>query len=552
MWINKKGEKLTITFNYDPKIVAAIRDISGRKFNDKYKRWEVPLYSAKEAVNALKPFGFNLHIDVVQIVKKEEEMMEKIEIIRKDPGVYSGVLPLYGFQKIGASFMKAMDHSLLGDVPGLGKTIQTIGALDNEGPHLIIVPASLKYSWEEEIEKWSPETRVQVVDGDAGTRMKQWKGWTNLPTYFIANYELLLRDIDLIKEIPWKTIVADEATRISNPRAKTTKALKSIKCEKRIALTGTPVSNSPVDVYSIVDWLYPGYLGDFYSFQKKYCVMDEFEGWEVRPTWNRVVGFQNLDELSEKVGKIMLRRHKADVLTDFPEKTSEKITFELSQEEREVYTSLKNQIFEELQKLKIEGHNLHVIPVKMLRLKQITNDVRLVSHETNVKSSKLQLLKDLLVPVVRSGDKMIVFTQFAEMAKILAEELQEYNPLLIYGDVSSPARFEAVTKFNDPEEEHKVMIMTEAGAYGLNLQAASYVTHYDSPWSIAKLTQREDRSHRIGQTKPVTVYHLIAKNSIDEYVSKVLHKKQEISDEILQDETKYKLDLHDVEEILKP
>ena len=538
MWINKKGNKLTITFKYDQKVVEALRTISGRKFNKVLKRWEVPIDNIEEVCNTLLPLGFTAHVDVKAILQKHEEHCVRLREIKKNPGVYKGSLPLKDFQKIGASFIKALDGSLLADVPGLGKTIQTLAALEDEqGPHLILCPSSLKYSWSNEILKWRPTISQRVVDGNRAQREKLWKrkGFVNCQ-YIIANYELLLYDFDIIETIPWKSITCDEATRISNPQAKTTKALKKLKTEKRIALTGTPISNSPQDIFSIVDWIQPGYLGTQWHFQEKYCITINEDQWGNSTSYSTVVGYKNMDDLANKVETVMLRRTKEEVLTDFPPKTVETISFTLSEDEQVLYKSIKNYIIEELDKMGIDKTTLPIIPVKMLRLKQATNDPRLVVEEgvDPPKSTKLQVCKDLLKPIIKSGDKAIIFTQFAEMLNILATELSEYNPVCVYGDVNPRKRMEAVMKLKE-DPKCKVILMTEAGAYGLNIQHATYVIHYDSPWSIAKLMQREDRSHRIGQGKPVTVYNLVAKNSIDEYVAKVLHKKQKTSVQLMKD-----------------
>lgn len=231
----------------------------------------------------------------------------------------------------------------------------------------------------------------------------------------------------------------------------------------------------------------------------------------------------------------MLRRTKEEVLTDFPPKTRENIVFNLSEPEKKAYQAIKLQIFNELQELGIMGTSLSIIVTKILRLKQATDSLRLiadapkVSHET-----KIDVLKGLVAPIVASGEKVLVFTQFSDMLKILYSELAVYKPCAIWGETPSKARIEEIKTFiADPER--KIMIMTEAGAFGLNLQCATYVVHYDLPWSISKLTQREDRVHRIGQKKPVTVYSLIARDTIDEYINRVLYKKQKASVEILND-----------------
>lgn len=543
--INLKDDRLILTFKFDPKIISIIRSIDGRIWNAKFKRWEVPKENVEEVLEKLEPLDFIAHLDVKRLKKQQEEVEERISLICKDPGLYRGNLPLYDFQKKGAAFMDVMDSALLGDVPGLGKTIQSIAATENQSQILIFCPATLKYSWEAEIKKWLPEAKILVVDGNKEERLWQWnlaKG--NKFKYVIANYELLIHDFELINIKEWPVIICDEATRISNPEAKTVKNLKELRSKKRLALTGTPISNTPDDIYSIIDWLVPKYLGSFYQFRQKYCITDD--------RYNRVVGYKNMEELKKKVGRLMLRRTKEEVFSDFPKKIIEDITFHLSEDEKKMYKFIKEQIAEEIQKMSdLDTRTLGIIPVKMLRLKQCTGHLCLVGAKGE--STKLQTLKELVKPILDSGEKVIVFTQFAEMMKVILSEMREYDPYYVFGEVDNVTRFETVKKFNDAEGG-KMIVMTEAGAWGLNMQSASYVIHYDSPWSISKLMQREDRAHRIGRNKPVTVYNLVAKDTIDEYVLKILHKKQKVSVDILQDAERMAeagMTMEDIKEILR-
>lgn len=533
MRINLSNNKLIITFKYNPSVLGAIRSIPGRQFNLHKKRWEVPVENAAEAVDLLTPYGFTPTLDVKRVADAQRQQMEMAEEIKTAPAEYKGDLPLFDFQKIGVKFIKTMAHALLADAPGLGKTIQTIAALEeiNPGRFLVFCPASLKYSWKEEIKKWKPADRVNIINGPKISRQLQWQRrvrWT------IANYELLLHDFDLIPK-NWDAIVSDESTRISNPSAKTTKALKKLIAKKRIALTGTPISNRPDDIYSIIDWISPRYLGTYYQFTEQYCIRE--------PRFHRIVGYKNLNDLGNRVARFMLRRTKEEVMKDLPPKIIEYISFDLSEKERKLYVGVRNQIAAEIEKLTINPATLSLMPVKMLHLIQVTDHPALITGKTIYPStsllaepcSKLEVLKDILEPIAASNEKTIVFTKFAEMAKILLSELNIYEPQVIMGEISAEDRQKAIKEFNE-DPNCKVMISTEAGAYGLNLQIASYVVHYDLPWSVAKLTQREDRAHRIGQTKPVTVYNLIARNTLDDYVARVLYKKQKMSVDILKDE----------------
>lgn len=560
-YISIKGDKLVVTLRFNPQIVATIRTIDGRVWNAKDKQWEFPLENVKEVLDTLIPLGFVAHLDVMHLRDKEKQFLEEIDAIKAAPDIpYTGNLPLHDFQRKGVSFLKAMPSALLADVPGLGKTIQTIGATENDPQILVFVPASLKFSWEEEIKKWRPDAKIVVVSGDKKERAEQWnfgmKGYYSAGKkvavqYVIANYELLIHDFDVIKDHDWHTIVCDEATRISNPDAQSVKNLKLLKSKKRIALTGTPISNKPDDIFSIMDWMVPRYLGTYNQFKAKYCELEE--EWGRGRAYTRIIGYKNMDQLRDKVGRFMLRRTKEEVFDDFPKKTIENVVFSLPASERQMYDAIKEQVIEEIRQLgDLDTRTLGIVPVKMLRLKQCTDHTKLVDATTG-ESTKLETLKELLKPVIESGDKAIIFTQFAEMVHILMEELRMYNPMAIYGGVKEITRFERVQEFNhDPDR--RVIIMTEAGAYGLNMQSASYVIHYDAPWSIAKLMQREDRAHRIGQKKAVTVYNLIAKNTIDEYVMKVLYKKQQVSVDILKDAERLaamELDEDDIKAILR-
>lgn len=524
MTINLKGDKLILTFRYNPSLLPAVKSIPGRKFMAKAKNWEVPADYVLDCLEILCPLGFTPTLEVKNLARRYEESFKKINQAKNNSESYKGSLPLYGFQRLGAAFLMASSGALLADAPGLGKTLQTLAAVEGEQRVLIFCPASLKWSWAAEIEKWQPKAKYAVVNGIPTQRFGQWRDPSY--KYVIANYELLLHDFDYIAQ-NWDVIVCDEATRISNPAAQTTRHLKQLSSKRKIALTGTPISNSPIDIYSIIDWLAPGYLGSFWSFKNKYCILAPY-------FHNRVVGFKNLDELSQKISQFLLRRTKEEVL-DLPLKTFENIVFDLSDKEIKLYNALKKTIWDELLAINANTNTLSLAPVKMLRLKQLTGWPQLLFPKS-IENSKFTALKEVITPIIASGEKCLIFTQFAEVAKELQKQLNDLMPkssLIIYGDVPLNERQPLVDQFNSGKNQ--IMIMTEAGAYGLNLQSASYVIHYDLPWSVAKMTQREDRAHRIGQTKKVTVYTLTAKNSIDEYVAKVLHKKQEISVELLQD-----------------
>lgn len=557
--LSLQNGRIIASFKYSPTIVNAVRGILGRKFDKAKKQWDFPPESVVECVEVLRPLGFTVAPEVQALYRERQEALDDIQDIKRNDMPYTGSLPLYDFQRTGAAFLRALPAALLADVPGLGKTLQTFACFEDEpGQILILVPASLKFNWGDELKKWLPgeEKSCIVIHGDKQTRTQQWvkatKGLSGKPPpkWVIANYELLLHDFELMGTHPWAGVVCDEADRIKNPLAQTTKLVKALKAKKRIALTGTPVSNAPDDVWSIVDWLYPRYLGSFTQFQDRYCVSRE-EMNRGGQTYRRIMRYQNLDELRGKLEPIMLRRLKEDVLTDFPAKTVEKIRFDLSKGERSVYDSVRKSILEEIRaKTDLDTRSLGILPVKMLRLKQATDHLSLIdAHQGAYQTStKLDTLKELLKPVIESGEKALVFTQFAEMSFILKDALKDMGVSVIWGGVDAQERKHIVDEFTaDPQK--KVLVMTEAGTYGLNLQAATYVFNYDLPWSVSKIEQREGRAHRVGQDKPVTVYHLIAKDSIDEHVLRLLEGKTKMAGQIMGD-TQETISLEDMEEIL--
>ena len=497
----------------------------------------MPSVHAETALEKLKQFNPVIDPQIeTEIAKRKKTETDLEKIKNKNDIEIDFKNPLFPYQKVGVAFMLKAKNCILGDEPGLGKTIQSITVAEHNQANKILVlcPASLKENWQEEIKKWTDKRSV-IIKGTAKKRQEQWASINN---YYIANYELLLRDLDQIKEIKWDFIIADEATRISNPQAKSSKAIKKIKAEARLALTGTPINNKPDDLWNIADYIRPGEFGSFWNFRQRYCITD---------FWGSITGYKNLNEIRDKIQRIMIRRKKEEVLKDLPPKLYEDIFTELNANERSNYIQLKEEMIALINKKTVEATNALT---QMIRLKQLTSSLELLGGEG---SSKLKTLKELLSDIICNGNKAIVFTQFAIMSRIILRELEKYNPLLINGEVPTNERQKIVHDFNN-KNEHKIMIMTEAGAFGLNLQSANYVVHYDLSWSLSKMIQREDRCHRVGQKKNVTIYTLMARDTIDQYVRSVIYRKQKLSNFLLdtKDEMQYgKLTKEDLMELLK-
>ena len=550
MKVSLEKKNIVIEFSYNPVIVSIVTIIEGRKYDGKLKRWTVPLMHVKQVCLQLAPYGFRFSDEILEAFKDRVILEKKIDRLKS--GAFKDIeqalikalnLPLYMFQQIGAGFLAGVFSGLIGDQPGLGKTIQTLATTElvHAKKTLIFCPVSMKKSWQEEIEKWLPNRTSVVIGGDVKQRAKLWAKDTN---FYICNYHLLLRDLKLMKKYKWDVILADEATTISNPAAKTTTNLKELKATRKIAMTGTPLNNTVQDIWSIMDFCQPGLLGTFWQFTKEYCLKDKH---------NAISGFKNLQKLHDKINPFMLRRLKADVLHELPPKVFENIWVELSSEERHMYDVIRRGLAEELETIDMHDKKyLSKALVKMVRLKQMACSMELINGQRV--SAKTDAVKELLETLLANGEKTIIFTAFKEMAVLLMRDLAEYKPLLIAGGVSQDERDANRHMFNN-DDEHKILIMTSAGAMGLNLQRASSVIHFDLPWSISALEQREDRAHRHGQKKTVTIYRMLVEDSIDEYILKILYKKKNVSEVVLGDNTtdtvkKVSLSRRDIKNIL--
>lgn len=527
MNISLNKDELKLTFRYDHRLVALVKALPARRYAPQEKAWYIPLVGSMEHVEKLAQWGFEIDLDTYTAVKGTEDERREIEELRtQDDAVFASTLPLFPYQNVGARFLTRAKSALLADEVGLGKTIQTLAVIQEADPEsvLILCPAILKYQWEAEIRKFLPGWDVQVIDGTAMERRQKWIASADI---YIANYELLMRDFEHVAGTEWDIVVADEATRIANPLTKTYKALQKVSARRRIALTGTPVSNRPDEIWGIVNWLAPGVLGNYLQFIERYCVRNFFGG---------IASYKNLEELNARIKRFMIRRKKEDVLKELPAKIISDVPFALSDNERALYVKLRKELLHEIEAediSKLENPiTIQNTLTKMLRLRQVANSLELVSEKTE--SSKLELLRGLLQEFVENGRKTIIFTFFAGMADILERELVAYAPLKITGDTLNENRQDIIDMFNK-DEKYKVLVMTSAGQFGLNIQAASVIVHYDQEWSLAKMEQREGRAHRIGQDKTVLVYNLLAKGTIDEYVAKIVRGKQKLSDSVLGD-----------------
>ncbi|MDD6551939.1 MAG: DEAD/DEAH box helicase [Lachnospiraceae bacterium] len=421
---------------------------------------------------------------------------------------------------------------ILADEMGLGKTLQMISALVYEKEQgtlersLIVCPASLVYNWQSEFRRFAPELEVIPIDGPKSGRKKTIEGGKG--DVLITSYDLLRRDINLYDGQHFGYMVLDEAQYIKNPKSGISKAVKTVKASHRFALTGTPIENRLSELWSIFDFLMPGFLYDYDTFRTDYespIVNDQDEELTKR--------------LSAMTSPFILRRKKESVLKDLPDKIEEVRYTAFESAQKKIYDSqlvrMKNLIDQTSQE--DFNKNRMKILADITRLRQICCDPSLIIEDYKGESAKRQLLMELIEEAIDGGHKMLVFSQFTSMLELIQKDLEERGiPFyLITGATPKKKRLELVNDFNG-NEVPVFLISLKAGGTGLNLIGADVVIHYDPWWNAAAENQATDRAHRIGQTSKVSVFKLIVKDTIEEKILKMQEEKLNLADEILNGE----------------
>lgn len=417
---------------------------------------------------------------------------------------------------------------ILADDMGLGKTVQMLSALlsavQNEKerkPSLIVAPTSLTYNWLSECERFTPQLSVLLLSGSQTARAEQLEALSgkNAPDLVITSYPLIRRDIALMRDIPFRFAVLDEAQQIKNVQSVGAHAVKQLTADTRIALTGTPMENHAGELWSIFDFVLPGYLPRYTDFLRRWG-----EG-------------QNADDLRRRIRPFLMRRVKADVLSELPEKMESLLMAELSPEQRRVYDAVLLQKRERVdQILKDRGLSRGRAEVlsAITELRQICCHPALCLPDYNGVSGKLELLMDILPGALASGRRALVFSQFTSMLHLIEKRLTQENIPYLYLDGETPAakRLELTERFNKGETG-VFLISLKAGGTGLNLTGADLVIHYDPWWNPTAEEQATGRAHRIGQTKKVEVLRLVVHQSIEEQVVHMSDRKRRLFDKLI-------------------
>jgi len=409
----------------------------------------------------------------------------------------------------------------------------------------VVSPSSLTLNWQNEARKFTNELKTVVIRGTLQERKRLIEEIENYDLV-ITSYDLLKRDIELYKEknYTFKYIIADEAQYLKNSNTKNAKAIKEIKAETRYALTGTPIENSLAELWSIFDFIMPGYLFTYRKFKNIYetpIVKEEDE--------------QAMAKLKMLIEPFVLRRNKKEVLTELPEKTVTVLSNEMNEEQQNLYLTYLARAKQEIaEKVEIDGfeNSQMQILAALTRLRQICCHPSLFVEGYNAGSSKLEQCIEIIEEAINGGHKILLFSGYTSMFEIIEKELKKRNIkyFKLTGATKVDERMKMVDEFNENSNIKLFLISLKAGGTGLNLTGADMVIHYDPWWNISTENQATDRAYRIGQKNNVQVYKLITKNSIEEKIYELQEKKAKLADSMLDTNTKF-INRFSREEIMK-
>jgi len=492
-------------------------------------------------------------VDMVHATHLDEGCLDKfanpgeVDKLRKQLAHFTGIAPmplpagiqadLRPYQKEGFDFLCHLSRLKLGGVladdMGLGKTLQTLVWLcwhkqrsgADHKPSLVICPASVLHNWRREANRFAPELKVLVLQsGPARHNLRQ-----QIPQHdiIVTNYAILRRDLAALQKFAFRAIILDEAQFIKNPSAQVTQSVKQLRGDYRLALTGTPLENRILDLWSILDFVQPGYLGSQADFNRKY---------DSPGTPDDAVRI-NRRRLSARLRPLLLRRLKKQVARDLPDRIEERRDCELGEAQRKLYLSelrrSRDQIMNTVAEKGLAQSKIHVLAA-LTRLRQICCHPRLVGNDSI--SGKTETLFELLEPLLAEGQKVLIFSQFVQMLNLLEQECKARQIPTHMLTGATKQRQDVVQAFQADPQAGVFLLSLRAAGTGLNLTAASYVVLYDPWWNPAVEAQAIDRSHRIGQTQTVIAYRLIAPGTVEEKIWELQHRKSQTIADVLGEE----------------
>ena len=528
---------LFITFNFKREIVDTIKSIcQERYYNKDKKEWEVP-YKYLTTLELELPKYDKIHYieNYVPVVKEHIDL----------PNTFTYKTKPYEYQKVGIDYGLNTDKWLLGDEQGLGKTKQVIDIAVARKQlygykHCLIICGvnSLKWNWVNEIHTHSSEEayilgqRIKknriVVEGNKAKLEDAVRLYENdLESYFIITNIETMRDDkiveSLIKSCASKTIsmiAVDEIHKNKNPQSQQSKGLIRLQSECEIAMTGTPLMNTPLDLYFIFKWL--GYeKHSFYAFRNHHCIMGGFGGYEI-------MGYKNLDELQDRLNNVMLRRRKEDVL-DLPEKTYIDELVDMTPKQKIIYNEVTAEIKMNIDQISIAPNPL----AELIRMRQATGYTGILSSDIQ-ESAKLDRMEEIVEDAVENGRKVVIFSNWTQMTLPIYNRLAvKYSGTYVTGEVDSDQRQEHVNRFQTDDTCKFIVGTIGAMGTGLTLTEGTVEIFMDHPWNRALYDQAVDRCHRIGQNQNITIYNIMCKDTIDERIWNIVNEKGELSDAIV-------------------
>jgi SNF2 family DNA or RNA helicase len=437
---------------------------------------------------------------------------------------------LRDYQRDGVRWMHRISQwgfgGILADDMGLGKTVQTLAMLDTRrdvGPTLIVAPTSVTYNWMRECERFTPHLKAKLY---REANRNQLLVGLKAGDIVVSSYGLALRDAEELQAQHWGTVVLDEAQMVKNSQSKTSQALTKLKSDWTLALTGTPIENHLGELWSIFRLVAPGVFGSWQKFSKQFGTPIECRG-----------DFEARDRLRERIRPFVLRRTKGEVLKELPPRTEINEFVDLSEAERAIYDRIRLSILGEVDAIakipNLESERFKLLAL-LTRLRQVACHVGLVHEQWKGSSAKMLALRERMLALREEGHRVLIFSQFTSHLNLIRKMFKKEKITYRYldGSTVAKARQTEVDAFQKGDDT-AFLISLKAGGTGLNLTAADYVIHMDPWWNPAVESQATDRAHRIGQTKPVMVYRMIARNTIEEEILKLHETKRNLVDGVL-------------------
>lgn len=516
---------------------------------------ERPLWTLMHLCGFQKRALENIQITFSKGIQKVIAEIHEMKSIERVPAPELLKANLRDYQGVGIGWMRHLRKMFLGgilaDDMGLGKTIQAISAVldfhaqEKKGSlSLIVAPTSLVYNWKEELNRFAPHLRVCVIDGIPPQRKKVLESFSEYDV-FVTSYTILQKDIDLYDKIALSYLILDEGQVIKNRMTQNAKAVKSLSAAYRLVLTGTPVENSLDELWSLFDFLMPGFLGTFESFADRY----------IRAPRHRLI--PALDELKGKIVPFVMRRMKKDVLKELPPLTPVVYHCCLNEKQKELYHNFADQARRDLEtrvaKEGFEKSHMHVLAT-LTRLKQICCHPAIFAkdHAEPGDSAKYDLLLDLVENLVASGNRTVIFSQYTKMLGIMRNDFQHRGIAFSYLDGTTKDRMQRVKEFNEDSSIPLFLVSLKAGGTGLNLVGADTVIMFDSWWNPAVEEQAINRIYRIGQKKAVYSYQMITKGTIEEKIAEMHNRKKDLVEQVVSsDEALQRFTWEEVWELLQ-